>query len=141
MTEGGRNTEIDKSEVPIYLNTLLSLLIPMNKKRTITVERECLRTIRNNLRKIIKKAVYKEMDELREIQRDLDLDDPHYKEVVDKKNALWYGVGKSICKCPSCGTETADMTFNPYTEKCYCTKCYDERNKFYKKGGEAHLFP
>jgi hypothetical protein len=113
----------------------------MNKKRTITIERECLRKIRNNLRAVITWAASDKKKKLREESRQYEVGTKEMWEVSRKIDALWSAVDKSICKCPSCGTETSDMTFNPYLKAWVCTKCYAENQAFYKKRGEAHLFP
>jgi rubredoxin len=62
-------------------------------------------------------------------------------EVSRKIDALWSAVDKSICKCPVCGTETSDMTFNPYDMTWYCPKCYSKNQTFYKKRGKPHFYP
>ena len=141
MTENQCNTEIDKLEVPIHLNTHRPLLIPMNKKRTIIIERDCLRNIRNNLRKVLLKAVIDKKKKLREESRQYEVGTKEMWKVSSKIDALWSAVDKSIYKCPVCGTESSDMTFNPYDKMWYCPECYSKNQAFYKKRGKSHFFP
>jgi len=113
----------------------------MNKKRTIRIERECLRTIRNNLRKVILKAVLDKKRILREETSQYEVGDERRIPLIRQEDALWSAVDESICKCPVCGTETSDMTFNPYDKAWYCPECYSKNQAFYKKRGKSHFYP
>ncbi|MFW9879240.1 MAG: hypothetical protein ACFFG0_39680 [Candidatus Thorarchaeota archaeon] len=57
---------------------------------------------------------------------------------IDQLDTFWK---KSIFVCPVCGSRTSDMTFNPYDEYWYCTKCYGENQEFYKKRNEGYRYP
>lgn len=116
-------------------------MINVKKKRTISIKDFRIRKLRDSLRYILSEALISETGKLVREKAKTDIDDrsrPILADKIDKLNTSWK---KSICVCPVCGSRTSDMTFNPYDEYWYCTKCYEENHEFYKKRGETYIFP
>ncbi len=103
----------------------------MNKKRTISIKDPRLQRIRNSLRYIISEATIKETGELVREKSKTNIDDPRRPILANKRDKLDTAWKKSICVCPTCGSRTNDMTFNPANESWFCVKCYQERHDFY----------
>ena len=60
-------------------------------------------------------------------------DGDRIRNLSDKRDKLDTAWKKSICMCPSCGSRTSDMTFNPNGEHWFCATCYQKYHDFYKK--------
>ena len=99
------------------------------------------RKMRDNLRYILSEALINERGNLIHKKSKTDIDDKNRPILADKIDKLYTSWKKSICVCPVCGSRTSDMTFNPYDEYWYCTKCYGENQKFFKKRNEAYRYP
>ncbi len=82
----------------------------MKKQKAIIIKNPILRKFRNNLRLIIRLAVYDKVDKLREEIRKLDhidkYDDGEFptedeekksRALKEKENLLWFKIHKSIC--------------------------------------------
>jgi len=99
--------------------------------------------LRDNLRYILSEALINETGDLIRKKSKLNLDQSgdQIKILADKIDRLDTSWNKSICVCPVCSSRTSDMTFNPYDEYWYCTKCYGGNQKFFKKRNEAYRYP
>ena len=109
----------------------------MKEKRTIIIRNALLRELRNNLRKIILKAVgevhLRYIKSKGKILRDIE-DKLYYrpKEKLEKnkasilEKALRNDMEKSICYCDICKSSEKDMTYNPHTKGWFCIDCYKD---------------
>lgn len=90
----------------------MTLVIMMNKVRSIFIKDPQLRKIRKNLRDLIIAAVW---------QRVHDVMESDWKQYQELDQAL----NKSICRCASCKQSDLDMTYSPRFKKWFCFICYD----------------
>lgn len=116
-------------------------MVHVNQKRTISINNPKLKIIRNALRFIISEAVMTKRSSLLDEKIQVDIYDERNKILADKIDKLYTSWNKSICVCPTCGSRTKDMTFNPWDKYWYCTKCYEENHNFHKSRNEVYKFP
>lgn len=107
----------------------------MNKKRTITIRHPQLVRFRNALREVLSLATVEKSSKLIGECKHLSIetDFERIKFLSDKRDKLDTAWKKSICTCPSCGSRTSDMTFNPNGKYWFCAACYQEKHDFYRK--------
>ena len=105
----------------------------MKDDRKIIIRNEKLRKIRNNLREIIIRAVYDEIEILRNYtnlyEPWLDLTPKEQKEVAylqGTKTELSSLLSKSICACPLCTQTDKDMVYIDLYETWYCIECQEK---------------
>jgi len=95
----------------------------MKKEKKIVIKNPILRTLRNNLRIIIIRAVQNREFELMDLRHTLDYGEERDnidKEMEKIRNAL----NSSICLCYNCSSKENDMVYIPFFEEWYCTDCY-----------------
>ena len=114
----------------------------MKVERRIIIHNKRLRRVRNNLRNIIIKAVYDEINRLSTITDlygpMLDLTPVEEKEVFfleGTKHILSRALNKSICVCPLCTSDDKDMVYIPEHETWYCIECQEKGLIWYLSHG------
>ena len=123
----------------------------MKKKRTISITNPRLKIIRDALREIISITTIAKLERI--IQNNTRISEVYVnsdysqewgmkvKELSNKRDKLDTAWKNSICVCPTCGSRTSDMTFNPYLKAWFCVDCYEKNRRFYVKRGEPHIYP
>ncbi|MBD3215471.1 MAG: hypothetical protein GF311_22870 [Candidatus Lokiarchaeota archaeon] len=105
----------------------------MDKKRTLKITHPRLRTLRDNLRNVIVKEVYKRLHELRKEIRKYPIEDAKNRiPLIREKQTLKCALDASICKCSKCTFTTSDMIHNPFDKNWYCISCYEKAHEWYK---------
>ncbi|MEE9378508.1 MAG: hypothetical protein V3V33_10790 [Candidatus Lokiarchaeia archaeon] len=105
----------------------------MKHERRIIIRNKQLRNIRNNLREIIIRSIYDEIEILSTYSSlygaILDLTPEEQKEVFyleGTKHELRKTLHKSVCVCPLCSQSDKDMVFIPLHETWYCVECQEK---------------
>ena len=114
----------------------------MKNERRIVIKNEQLKKIRNNLRKILIKAVWDEIEILSNYA-DLygpPLDLPPEEEVElyyleGTKHKLYSLLRRSICRCPLCTNDDRDMVYIDLHDEWYCVECQDNDRIWYPAHG------
>ena len=104
----------------------------LKHKKRIIIRNERLRKIRNNLREILIKSVYDEIEILRNFDNLYDWSSLTPEE--ENESAILEGritnlfslLSKSICSCPLCTNDDRDMVYIPDHETWYCTECQEK---------------
>ncbi len=114
----------------------------MKDERRVIIRNEQLKKIRNNLREIIIRAVYDEINILSTFSSlygaILDLTPEERKEVFyleGTKHSLRSALSKSICVCPLCTHSDRDMVYIPLHETWYCIECQEKDLIWYPSHG------
>ncbi|MFX1470577.1 MAG: hypothetical protein ACFFB8_18175 [Promethearchaeota archaeon] len=105
----------------------------MRDERKIIIRNERLRKIRNNLREIIIRAVYDEMEILQNFDNlyqdwsSLTPEEQSESGILQAKiTNLFSLLSKSICACPLCTQTDKDMVYIDLYETWYCTECQEK---------------
>ncbi|MFW9866548.1 MAG: hypothetical protein ACFFEN_10675 [Candidatus Thorarchaeota archaeon] len=114
----------------------------LKHEKKVIIRSERLQKLRNNLRQILIRAVYDEIEILDNYdslyEAWLDLTPEEQKEVAylqGTKHELFRLLRKSICRCPLCTNSDKDMVFIPEHETWYCTECQDKGLIWYPAHG------
>ena len=116
----------------------------MKDERKIVIRSSRLQKIRNNLREILIRAVYDEIEILRNYAS---LYPPPLELPPEEEVELYYLQGtkhelyslkrKSICECPICSSQDKDMVYIDFHEEWYCIECYENDRIWYPVHGSA----
>ena len=114
----------------------------MKNERRIVIKNERLKKIRNNLRQILIRAVWDEIEILSNYA-DLygpPLDLPPEEEVElyyleGTKHKLYSLLRRSICRCPLCTNDDRDMVYIDLHDEWYCVECQDNDRIWYPAHG------
>ena len=105
----------------------------LKSEKKIIIRNERLRKIRNNLRQILKKAVYDEIEILRNFASLYDdwsnitlEEENEFAYLQATKQNLFSLLNKSICVCPLCTNDENDMVYIPDHETWYCIECQEK---------------
>ncbi len=114
----------------------------MRDERRIIIRNERLKKIRNNLRGVLRMAVYDEIEILRKFdslyEGWLELTPKERKEVAylqGTKHELYDLLDKSICVCPLCSKADKDMVYIADHETWYCIECQEKDLIWYPSHG------
>ncbi len=114
----------------------------MKDERRIIIRNEQLKKIRNNLRGILRMAVYDEINILSTFSSlygaILDLTPEEQKEVYyleGTKHELYDILDKSICVCPLCSKADKDMVYIADHDTWYCIECQEKDLIWYPSHG------
>jgi hypothetical protein len=114
----------------------------MKDKRRVIIRNERLKKIRNNLREIIIRSVYDEIEILSTFsslyEAVLDLSPEEQKEVFyleGTKHELSRALSKSICVCPLCTQSDKDMVYISDHDTWYCIECQEKDLIWYPSHG------
>jgi len=116
----------------------------LKDEKKIIIRNEKLRKVRNNLREIIIRAVYDEMQILQNFGN-LYRDVLSLKPEEQKESAILQGritklsslLSKSICVCPLCTQSDKDMVYIPIHEMWFCVECQEKDLIWYRAMGSA----
>jgi hypothetical protein len=110
----------------------------MKKQKSIIIKNPRIQRFRNNLRLLIRLAVYDEVDILRDEIRKLDhigkysngkfpTEEEKKKSRIlkEKESILWSNIHKSICYCRVCKEYDNNMIFFPHFNEWFCIDCYN----------------
>jgi len=116
----------------------------MKDERKIVIKTEQLKRIRNNLRRILIKAVYDEIEILRNYASLYSSPNelPPEEEVElyylqGTKHELSSLISKSICECPICSSQDKDMVYIDFHKEWYCVECYENDRIWYPVHGSS----
>ena len=116
----------------------------MKDERKIVIKTERLKKIRNNLRKILIRAVWDEIEILRNYASlyPPPLDLPPEEEVElyylqGTKHKLFSLMSRSICECARCLNQEDDMIYIETHDEWYCTECHENDRIWYPAHGSA----
>ncbi|MHA2474386.1 MAG: hypothetical protein ACXAES_14260 [Promethearchaeota archaeon] len=105
----------------------------MKKEKKVIIRDKRLKKIRNNLREIIIRSVYKQIELLNKsvsyYAPPLDLSLEEQKRVYfleGTKHKLYRTLRKSICLCPLCTQTDRDMVYIPDHDTWYCIECQEK---------------
>ena len=114
----------------------------LKHEKQITIRNERLKKIRNNLRVILRMAVYDEIEILRKFDSlygaVLELTPEERKEVYfleGTKHELYDLLDKSICVFPLCTHSDRDMVYIADHETWYCIECQEKDLIWYPSHG------
>ncbi len=114
----------------------------MKDERRVIIRNEQLKKLRNNLREIIIRAVYDEIEILRNFdslyEGWLELTQEEQKEVAylqGTKHSLSRALNNSICVCPLCTQSDKDMVYIADHEIWYCIECQEKGLIWYPSHG------
>jgi len=114
----------------------------LKHEKVIKIRNERLIKVRNNLRKILIKSIYDEIEILRNYDSLygawLNLAPAEQKEVAylqGTKHELLSLLRKSICVCPICTKTDRDMIFIPHHKSWFCTDCHEKGLIWYHPRG------
>ena len=116
----------------------------MKDERKIVIRSEKLQKIRNNLRQILIRALY---DEIEILGNYANLYAPPLELPPEEEVELYYLQGTrhklfsllciSICQCSSCASQDKDMVFIEFHGMWYCIDCYENDRIWYPSHGSA----
>jgi hypothetical protein len=116
----------------------------MKDERKIIIRNERLRKIRNNLRQILIRAVWDEIEILTYYASlyppPLDLPPEELAELYyleGTKHKLFRLKSRSICQCACCSNQKNDMIYIEIHDEWYCVECYDNDRIWYPAHGSA----
>jgi hypothetical protein len=114
----------------------------MKNERRIIIRNERLKKTRNNLRALLRMAVYDKIEILRKFdslyEGWLELTPEEQKEVAllqGKKHKLYDLLDKSICVCPLCSKADKDMIYIADHDTWYCIECQEKDLIWYPSHG------
>jgi len=116
----------------------------MKDERKIIIRNERLRKIRNNLRQILIRAVWDEIEILTYYASlyppPLDLPPEELAELYyleGTKHKLFRLKSRSICQCACCSNQKNDMIYIEIHDEWYCVECHDNDRIWYPAHGSA----
>ncbi len=116
----------------------------MKDERRIVIKTERLRKIRNNLREILIRALYDEIEILRNYASlyppPLELPPEEEAELYylqGTKSKLFSLLSKSICSCPICTSQDKDMVYIEDHQEWYCVECQENDRIWYSTHGSS----
>ena len=116
----------------------------MKDERQIVIKNEQLRNIRNNLRKIFIRALYDEIEILRNYASlySTSLELPLEEEVElyylqGTKHKLFSLLSRSICQCALCSNQEKDMIYIEIHDEWYCVECHENDRIWYPAHGSS----
>ena len=138
-----------------YYITKLKFGREMRKKRTITIKDPRLRKVRNGLRSVLmlaeaaeEKKILNKKQKLYKVEGFWDESHINYKKLSrearklnSQKGGLNHAFKASIVFCPVCQEIDKDMTYNPVSNKWFCTECYKFNQDFEIRQGRPELYP
>jgi hypothetical protein len=105
----------------------------MKEEKKVIIRNKQLKQIRNNLREILIRSVYNEIEILNVFcnlyEPPLELSLEEQKEVYfleGTKHTLREALIKSICVCPLCTHSDKDMVYIPDHDTWYCIECQEK---------------
>ncbi|MHA2394177.1 MAG: hypothetical protein ACXAEX_19760 [Promethearchaeota archaeon] len=114
----------------------------LKHEKKIIIRNELLRKIRNNLRQILIRSVYDEIEILRnyaslyddwsELSSEEQKESTHLQAI---KHELFSLLSNSICVCPLCTQQDKDMVYIPDHKMWYCTECQEKGLIWYPSHG------
>lgn len=86
----------------------------MKDKKTIAYNKECIKKIAYNLRKLLTEVVMQEWSRLGEIKYEKGRAQPERTKIGNIRSDLYRALHASICICPGCHQIERNMMYNAY---------------------------
>jgi len=116
----------------------------MKDERKIIIRNERLQKIRNNLREILIRAVWDEIEILGNYASlyPPPLDLPPEQEVElyyleGTRHKLFSLMSRCICQCALCSNQESDMVYIEIHDEWYCVECHENDRIWYPAHGSA----